>query len=140
MVQDMYSDKVKEHFNDPQNMGELEDPDAVGEAGSPVCGDMMKLHLKVEDGRIDKIRFKTFGCAAAIASSSMITEMAKGKTLKEAYGITRDEVAEELNGLPDIKMHCSNLASDALKEAIKNYLKKTGKQVEGIPTDEAEED
>ncbi len=136
MAKDLYSKVVMEHFQNPRNMGEIEDADAVGEAGNPVCGDLMKIYLKVEDDVITDIRFKTFGCAAAIATSSMITEMAEGKTLKEAYDITRDDVAYELEGLPPIKMHCSNLASDALREAIKDYLRKEGREIEGIDLDD----
>ncbi len=136
MAEDLYSKVVMEHFQNPRNMGELEDASAIGEAGNPVCGDLMKIYIRVEDDVITDITFKTFGCAAAIATSSMVTEMAKGKTLKEAYDITRDDVAYELEGLPPIKMHCSNLAADALKEAIKNYLGKTGKEIEGIDLDE----
>ena len=117
-------------------MGEIEDADAVGEAGNPVCGDMMIIYLKIDDNKINEIKFKTFGCAAAIATSSMITEMAKGKALKDAYNISREDVAEELGGLPDVKMHCSNLAADALKEAIKNYLKENDIEIEGIHIDE----
>lgn len=128
-----YSEKVMEHFQNPRNMGKLEEPDAVGEAGSQVCGDMIKVYIKVKDDTIDDISFQTFGCAAAIASSSMMTEMAKGKGLKEAYDLSRDDVADELDGLPDVKMHCSNLASDALKEAIQDYIKKKGIEIEGIP-------
>ncbi len=136
MAKDLYSKVVMEHFQNPRNMGELEDASAIGEAGNPVCGDLMKIYIKVEDDVITDITFKTFGCAAAIATSSMVTEMAKGKTLKEAYDITRDDVAYELEGLPPIKMHCSNLAADALKEAIKDYLREAGKEIEGIDLDE----
>lgn len=136
MSEDFYSEKVMEHFQNPKNMGEMEDADAVGEAGNPVCGDMMKIYIKVEDDVIKEISFKTFGCAAAIATSSMITELAKGKPLKEAYHITREDVAGELDGLPDTKMHCSNLASDALKETINNYLREEGREIDGIPSDE----
>ena len=102
-------------------MGEMEDADAVGEHGNPVCGDLMYIYIKVKDDRIDDISFQTFGCAAAIATSSMITELAKGKTLDEAMKITRDDVAGALDGLPPIKLHCSNLAADALQDAIKKY-------------------
>jgi nitrogen fixation NifU-like protein len=105
----------------------MDDADAVGTVGNPVCGDLMTIYIKVKDGRIVDIKFQTFGCAAAIATSSMITELAKGKTLAEAMKITRDDVAHELEGLPAIKMHCSNLAADALHEAIKNYKKKQKK-------------
>jgi len=120
----MYSEKVKELFLHPKNVGEIEKPDGIGQVGNPVCGDMMKLTIQVKDNRITDIKFKTFGCAAAIATSSMITELAKGKTLEEAGKITRDDVAKELQGLPPIKMHCSNLAADALKKAIEDYRKK----------------
>jgi nitrogen fixation NifU-like protein len=108
-------------------MGEMEDADAVGEHGNPVCGDLMYIYIKVKDDRIDDISFQTFGCAAAIATSSMITELAKGKTLDEAMNISRDDVAGALDGLPPIKLHCSNLAADALQDAIKKYREKKGK-------------
>lgn len=120
----MYSEKVMEHFRNPKNMGEIKDADGVGTVGNPTCGDLMTIYIKVKDDVITDIKFKTFGCAAAIATSSMITEIAKNKTLSEAQKITRDNVAEKLDGLPPIKMHCSNLASDALKAAINDYKKK----------------
>ena len=120
----MYSKKVIEHFRNPRNMGEIKNADGVGTVGNPVCGDTMTLYIKVKNNRITDIKFKTFGCAAAIATSSMITELAKGKTLEEAEKITRDDVANELEGLPPIKMHCSNLALDALHAAIRDYRKK----------------
>jgi nitrogen fixation NifU-like protein len=120
----MYSEKVMEHFRNPKNMGEIKDADGVGTVGNPTCGDLMTIYIKVKDDIITDIKFKTFGCAAAIATSSMITEIAKNKTISEAQNITRDNVAEKLDGLPPIKMHCSNLASDALKAAINNYKKK----------------
>jgi len=120
----MYSKKVIEHFRNPRNMGEIKNADGVGTVGNPVCGDTMTLYIKVKNNRITDIKFKTFGCAAAIATSSMITELAKGKILEEAEKITRDDVANELEGLPPIKMHCSNLAADALKAAIEDYRKK----------------
>ena len=120
----MYSSKVIDHFKNPRNMGEIEDADGVGEVGNPVCGDLITIYIKVKDGRLEDVKFKTFGCAAAIATSSMVTELAKGKTLEEAERITRDDVASELDGLPPIKMHCSNLAADGLREAIKDYLSK----------------
>jgi nitrogen fixation NifU-like protein len=122
----MYSEKVLDHFRNPRNVGEIENPDGVGEVGNPVCGDMMTIHIKVKENRIVDVKFKTFGCGAAIATTSMTTELAKGKTLDEALKITRNDVAEELGGLPPVKMHCSNLAADALHEAIKNYLEKKG--------------
>jgi nitrogen fixation NifU-like protein len=122
----MYSEKVLEHFRNPRNMGEIPDADGVGTVGNPVCGDLMTIYIKVKDNRIADIKFKTFGCGAAIATSSMITELAKGKTLEEAMKITRSDVAESLGGLPPIKMHCSNLAADGLHAAIEDYLKKKG--------------
>ena len=120
----MYSDKVMEHFKNPRNMGELEDADAVGEVGDPTCGDLMYIYIKVKDDKINDITFQTFGCGAAIATSSMVTELAKGKTLDEAMTITREDVAESLDGLPPVKMHCSNLAADGLHDAIKKYREK----------------
>lgn len=120
----MYSEKVMDHFRNPRNVGEISDADGVGTVGNPICGDMMTISIKVEDDRIADIKFKTFGCGAAIATSSMTTELAKGKTLDEAMEITRKDVAEELGGLPPVKMHCSNLAADALHEAIKDYRKR----------------
>ena len=120
----MYSEKVMDHFRNPRNMGEIADADGVGTVGNPVCGDLMTIYIKVKDDRIEDVKFKTFGCGAAIATSSMITELAKGKMLEEAMKITRANVAENLGGLPPIKMHCSNLAADGLHEAIKDYLKK----------------
>lgn len=122
-----YSEKVKEHFRNPRNVGTIKDADAVGRVGNPVCGDVMEIQLKIEDNIIKDIKFQTFGCASAIATSSMITEMAKGKTLDEALEITRNDVADELEGLPPIKMHCSNLAADALHTAIENYMEKQKK-------------
>jgi nitrogen fixation NifU-like protein len=126
----MYSDKVMENFKNPKNTGEIPDADGVGTVGNPVCGDMMTMYIKVKDKRIADIKFKTFGCGAAIATSSMTTEMAKGKTLEEALKITRKDVATELNGLPPVKMHCSNLAADALHAAIEDYYKKQGESSE----------
>ena len=120
----MYSEKVMEHFANPRNVGEIPDADGVGKVGNPQCGDVMWLYIKVKDDIITDIKFKTFGCGAAIATSSMITELARGKTLEEAKKITRQDVASELGGLPPVKMHCSNLAADALKEAIKDYESK----------------
>jgi nitrogen fixation protein NifU and related proteins len=120
----MYSEKVMDHFKNPRNVGEIENPDGVGTVGNPTCGDLMTMYIKVKDEKIEDVKFKTFGCGAAIATSSMATEMAKGKSIKEAMEITRAEVAKNLGGLPPIKMHCSNLAADALHEAIKDYQKK----------------
>jgi nitrogen fixation NifU-like protein len=121
----MYSAKVMEHFQNPRNVGEIKDADGVGEIGNPVCGDIMKLYIKVKDNRIMDAKFQTFGCGAAIATSSMVTELVKGKTLEEAEKISRDTVAEALDGLPPIKMHCSNLAADALHKAIEDYRNRT---------------
>jgi len=122
----MYTEKVMEHFRNPRNMGEIPDADGIGTVGNPVCGDLMTVYIKVKDNRIADIKFKTFGCGAAIATSSMITEMAKGKTIEEAMKISRGDVADSLGGLPPIKMHCSNLAADALHAAIKDYQAKKG--------------
>jgi nitrogen fixation NifU-like protein len=118
----MYSDLVMDHFSAPRNVGEVEDPDGVGEIGNPVCGDVMRLTIKVRDGRIADVKFKTFGCGAAVATSSMVTEMVKGATLDEALAVSNKAVAEALGGLPPQKMHCSNLAADALHLAIEDYL------------------
>ena len=123
----MYSDKVLDHFKNPRNVGEMENADAEGTVGNPVCGDMMTMYIKVNGDKIEDVKFKTFGCGAAIATSSMTTELAKGKTLDEALEITREDVAEALDGLPPVKMHCSNLAADALHEAIKHYKEEKGK-------------
>jgi len=117
----MYSEKVVEHFNNPRNVGEIPDASGTAEVGNPVCGDVTRVYIKVKDNVITDIKFKTFGCAAAIASGSMLTEMAKGKTIEEAMKITNRDVADMLGGLPPQKMHCSNLAADALHDAIKNY-------------------
>lgn len=122
-----YSEKVMEHFQHPRNVGEIPDADGIGEVGNPVCGDMMTFYIKVKDNRLVDIKFKTFGCGAAIAVSSMVSEMAMGKTIEEALKITNELVAQELGGLPPNKMHCSNLGADALHKAIEDYLKKQGK-------------
>ncbi len=119
-----YSKEVIKHFSNPQNQGTMENPDGVGRVGNPVCGDVMKIYIKVKDEKIEDIKFETLGCASAIATSSMITQLAKGRTLEEAKKISRDDVAESLEGLPPVKMHCSNLAADALRKAIENYEKK----------------
>lgn len=124
----MYSEKLMEHFRNPRNMGEMENPDGVGTVGNPICGDLMSIYIRVRDGKIEDIKFKTFGCAAAISTSSMITEMAKGKTIEEALKISREDVAKALEGLPPIKMHCSNLAAEGLKAAINDYLAKKEKK------------
>ena len=120
----MYSQKVMEHFKNPHNMGEIPDADGVGTVGNPVCGDLMTMYIKVKDNRLQDIKFKTYGCGSAIATSSMTTDIARGKTLEEALKITRADVADSLGGLPPVKMHCSNLAADALHEAIEDYYKR----------------
>jgi len=120
----MYSKKVIQHFQHPKNMGKIEDPNGVGEVGNPMCGDILKLYIKVKNNKIKKIGFETLGCAVAIAVSSVITEMAKNKTLKEALKITNQDIAKELGPLPNFKMHCSVLAAQALRQAIKDYEKK----------------
>jgi nitrogen fixation NifU-like protein len=121
-VWSLYSEKVMEHFRNPRNVGEMENPDGVGYVGNPVCGDIMELYIKVKDGIIVDAKFKTFGCGAAIATSSMVTEIVKGKSLKEALKISNKTVAEALDGLPAVKMHCSVLAEEALQSAIEDYL------------------
>ena len=126
----MYTDKVMEHFKNPRNMGEIPDAEGVGTVGNPTCGDLMTMYIKVKDNRVEDIKFKTYGCGAAIATSSMTTELAKGKTLEEAMKITRASVADSLGGLPKVKMHCSNLAADALHAAIDDYREKTKKSKE----------
>ena len=131
----MYSARVMEHFRNPRNVGVIEDADGVGEVGNPQCGDMMKITIKVKEGKLEDIKFQTLGCAAAIATSSMVTELAKGKTLQEAMEITRGNVAESLDGLPPAKMHCSNLAADGLHEAIKDYQRRQA-AAEKTPTNQ----
>ncbi|GBE18545.1 nifU-like protein [archaeon BMS3Abin16] len=121
-----YSEKVMDHFQNPRNMGEMPDADGTGRVGNPTCGDLMEVYIKVNGDKLEDVKFKTFGCGAAVATSSMVTEMAKGLTLEEALKITKQDVADELGGLPPIKMHCSNLASDALHAAIKDYMEKKG--------------
>jgi len=123
-----YSQKVMEHFMNPHNVGVIENPDGYGKVGNPVCGDLAEPHPNVRDDVIEDIRFRTFGCGSAIATSSMVTDLAKGKTLDEAMKITRDDVATELEGLPPRKMHCSNLAADALHAAIQDYRDKQKKE------------
>jgi len=118
----LYNDKVMEHFRNPRNVGGMENPDGVGRVGDPICGDVMELYIKVKDGIIVDAKFKTFGCAAAIATSSMVTDMVKGKNVEEALKISNKTVVEALDGLPPAKVHCSVLAEDALKAAIENYL------------------
>jgi len=128
-----YSDKVMEHFAHPRNVGVIEDPSGIGKVGNPVCGDIMELYIKVDNGKITDAKFRTFGCGAAIATSSMITEMVKGKMIEEALKISNKAVAESLEGLPPVKMHCSVLAEDALKAAINDHMiKTTGKGLPGF--------
>jgi nitrogen fixation NifU-like protein len=119
-----YSDKVMEHFRNPKNIGKIENPDGIGKVGNPTCGDIMELQIKVKNNKIEDIKFQTFGCAAAIASSSMITQLVKGKTLEEAKRLEYKDVIDELKGLPKIKIHCSSMAIQALKKAIEDYEKK----------------
>ena len=130
-MEGQYSEKVMEHFKNPRNVGEISDPDGIGNVGNPVCGDIMRLYIKVDPKNeiITDAKFKTFGCGAAIATSSMVTELVKGKTIQEALEISNHAVAEALGGLPKIKMHCSVLAEQALVGAINDYLKKHGKPV-----------
>jgi len=120
----MYTDLVLEHFSNPRNVGTIPDADGIGLEGNPICGDLMKIFIKVNDNRIEDIKFQTFGCGAAIATSSMVTEMVKGKTIEEAMDISNRAVAQALGGLPPAKMHCSNLAADALHKAIEDYKSK----------------
>lgn len=122
-----YSKKVMDHFFNPRNVGEIEDADGIGEVGNPRCGDIMRMYIKVKEKIITDIKFKTFGCGAAVATSSMVTEMVKGKNINEALEITNKQVAEALDGLPPVKMHCSNLAEAGIKAAIDDYYKKNGK-------------
>lgn len=123
----MYSDKVMDHFENPRNVGVIEDADGVGTVGNPVCGDVMKMYLKIENDIIIDVKFKTFGCASAIATSSMATELIKGKSIDEALELTNKTVAEALDGLPPVKMHCSVLAEEAVQAAIEDYKKKKAK-------------
>jgi len=123
----MYSEKVMDHFTNPRNVGEIENANGIGEVGNAKCGDIMKIYLKIEDDIIVDVKFKTFGCAAAVATSSMATELVKGKTIDEALRLTNKAVADALNGLPPVKMHCSNLAEEAIRAAIDDYFVKTGK-------------
>ncbi|MEE8637204.1 MAG: Fe-S cluster assembly scaffold protein NifU [Dehalococcoidia bacterium] len=121
-VWSLYGEKVMDHFKNPRNVGEIEEPDGIGHVGNPICGDVMELYIKVKDDIIVDAKFKTFGCGAAIATSSMVTELVKGKSIKEALAISNRAVAEALGGLPPIKMHCSVLAEEALRSAIEDYL------------------
>lgn len=135
----MYTEKVMDHFTNPRNVGEIPDADGVGEVGNAKCGDIMKMYLKIEDGVVVDVKFKTFGCGSAIASSSMATEMIKGKTIKEVLALTNKAVAEALDGLPPVKMHCSVLAEQAVKSALLDYSKRSGvaiPELEGFEPDE----
>lgn len=122
-----YTRKVIDHYTSPRNVGKIENADGVGQVGNPVCGDIMKIYLKIENNVITDIKFKTFGCGAAVATSSVTTELIKGKTVEEALKLTNQEVVEELGGLPPVKLHCSVLAEEALKDAIADYYRKQGK-------------
>ena len=128
----MYSEIVMDHFKNPRNVGEIIDADGVGEVGNAKCGDIMKMYLKIEDGVIEDVKFKTFGCGSAIASSSMATELIKGKTIEEAMGLTNKAVADALDGLPPVKMHCSVLAEQAIKSALLDYSKKHNVEIPGL--------
>ena len=136
----MYSDKVMDHFTNPRNVGEIEGADGVGEVGNANCGDIMKIYLKVEDNVIQDVKFKTYGCGSAIASSSMATEMIKGKTVQEALNLTNKAVAEALDGLPPVKMHCSVLAEQAIKKALQDYALKNNLTIEGLTDVEFDDD
>lgn len=136
----MYSEKVMDHFRNPRNVGEIPNADGVGEVGNPKCGDIMKMYLKIEDGVIVDVKFKTFGCGSAIASSSMATEMVKGKTIEEALSVTNKAVAEALDGLPPVKMHCSVLAEQAIKSALLDYSKKNNIHIDGLEDIDFDED
>jgi len=132
----MYSPRVLEHFKNPRNYGRIEDADGIGKVGNPICGDVMYIYIKVKDNRIVDIKFETFGCVAAIATSSMVTELVKGKTIEEALKITNKTVADALDGLPPIKMHCSLLAEQGIKAALEDYLKKKVRKNSMMLTDE----
>lgn len=136
----MYSDKVMDHFTNPRNVGEIEGADGVGEVGNAKCGDIMKIYLKVEDNVIQDVKFKTYGCGSAIASSSMATEMIKGKTVQETLNLTNKAVAEALDGLPPVKMHCSVLAEQAIKKALQDYALKNNLTIEGLTDVEFDDD
>ncbi|MFR1519141.1 MAG: Fe-S cluster assembly scaffold protein NifU [Clostridia bacterium] len=128
----LYSDKVMDHFSNPRNVGEIEDADGIGEVGNAKCGDIMKIYLKIDEDVITDVKFKTFGCGAAVATSSMATEMIKGKTVDEALQLTNRAVAEALDGLPPVKMHCSVLAEEAVRAAVADYKKKRGLYLEPL--------
>ena len=134
----LYSEKVMDHFANPRNVGEIPDANAIGEVGNEKCGDIMKIYMKIEDNIIKDVKFKTFGCGAAIATSSMATELIKGKSVKEALELTNSAVVEALDGLPPVKIHCSVLAEEAVKAAIADYYKKIGREVD-FPLESADE-
>lgn len=136
----MYSEKVMEHFVNPRNVGEMDDADGIGEVGNAKCGDIMKMYLKIEDDIIKDVKFKTYGCGSAIASSSMATELIKGKTLDEVMQLTNKAVVDALDGLPPVKVHCSVLAEQAIKAALLDYSKKTGKHIKGLEDFDPSED
>lgn len=136
----VYSEKVMQHFMNPQNVGEIADYDGIGEIGNPICGDMMTFYIKVKDNRIEDVKYKTFGCGAAIAVSSMVSELVKGKTIEEALEITPAMVAKELQGLPKNKYHCSNLGAQALRKAIRNYAVKNKIDIPGLTDKEEPEE
>lgn len=136
----MYSEKVMEHFQNPRNVGEIPDADGIGEVGNAKCGDIMKMYLKIEDNIIEDVKFKTFGCGSAIASSSMATELIKGKTIDEVMKLTNRAVVEALDGLPPVKVHCSVLAEQAIKSALLDYSKKTGVHIDGLEETNFDED
>ncbi len=136
----MYSEKVMDHFQNPRNVGEIIDADGIGEVGNAKCGDIMKMYLKIEDGIIKDVKFKTFGCGSAIASSSMATELIKGKTIDEAMQLTNKAVAEALDGLPPVKMHCSVLAEQAIKSALLDYSRKNNIYIEGLEDTKFDDD
>ncbi|NLN14836.1 MAG: Fe-S cluster assembly scaffold protein NifU [Tissierellia bacterium] len=136
----MYSEKVMDHFMNPRNVGEIPDADGIGEVGNAKCGDIMKMYLKINDGIIEDVKFKTFGCGSAIASSSMATELIKGKTIDEALQVTNKAVAEALDGLPPVKMHCSVLAEQAIKSALLDYSKRHNVKIEGLEDIEFDDD
>lgn len=136
----MYSEKVMEHFKNPRNVGEIENANGIGEVGNAKCGDIMRMYLKIEDGVIEDVKFKTFGCGSAIASSSMATELIKGKTIDEAMALTNKSVVEALDGLPPVKIHCSVLAEQAIKSALLDYSKKNNVDIPGLEEFNFEED
>lgn len=136
----MYSEKVMDHFMNPRNVGEIADADGIGEVGNAKCGDIMRMYLKINDGVIEDVKFKTFGCGSAIASSSMATELIKGKTIEEAMALTNRAVADALDGLPPIKMHCSVLAEQAVKSALLDYSKRHNVDIPGLEDINFDED